>query len=460
MSLARRAWRGHACPMKTYRAPRLAKLLPLAAATLAFAAEPRAQTPDITGEWWYLLFDLPHEVRFNGGKLVGGDSLSISTDKILYFQGASGPRFQNLVVTEENGPYQITPQLGVRHIVGSETLTTYLNNRHDIMIWAGGHDDPDDPVWELTYSIKPPASFTIAQLAGTWDTRQLEMPDRLTAPFLTADSPIVGAERFATEQIEGLTIDANGLVQVPGEGTIGVFIVEQGLPTLFADGQKDGFFINASLDVMVRSKPDTTEETGQPNQILTLAIKRAQGLTVADVVGQWHFTDINVPRWMTVQGNSSNRSVQGGRDFDATSARVTICPNGQALVENFDGEPGQVLAWRLNAQGMVEVELEGGFTPFSVNQSKNFMAAVTDFPGGNTRGMLSGVKYSSESPCSTPAPELRLEQTGGQWQVVWSGGDLQTAPTPSGPWTDLANASSPMPLAPTAAQAYYRAAAR
>lgn len=168
---------------------------------------------------------------------------------------------------------------------------------------------------------------------------------------------------------------------------------------------------------MVRSKPHTPEETGQPNQILTLAIKRAQGLSVADVVGQWHFTDINLPRWMTVQGNSSNRSVQGGRDFDATSARVTFCPNGQALVENHDGEPPQLLAWRLNAQGMVEVQLEGGFTPFSVNQSKNFMAAVTDFPDGNTRGMLSGVKYSYESPC-------------------------------------------PMPLAPTAAQAYFRATAR
>jgi len=438
-----------------------ANLLPLAAAaTLAFAAAGRAQSPDITGEWWYLLFDTPQEVSFNGGKLVGGDSLWIATEKLLYSQGASGPRFQNLVVTEENGPYQISPRLEVSHTVGSETLTSFMNDRNDIMIWAGGHDDPDDQVWELTYSIKPPASFTIAQLAGTWDIRQLEMPDRLTAPFLSAGSPIVGAERFATERTEGLAIDANGIVQVPGEGTVGVFILEQGLPVLFSQGEKDGFFINASLDVMVRSKPDTTEETGQPNQILTVAIKRAQGLSVADVVGQWHFTDINVPRWMTVQGNSSNRSVQGGRDFDATSARVTICPNGQALVENFDGEPPQVLAWRLNAQGMVEVELEGGFTPFSVNQSKNFMAAVTDFPDGNTRGMLSGVKYSNESPCSTPAPELRLEQSGGQWQVVWSGGVLQTAPTPAGPWTDLANASSPMPLAPTAAQAYFRAAAR
>jgi hypothetical protein len=429
--------------------PAASKLIAAIALTLTPLC--RAQTPNITGEWWYLLSNVPYEVSFEGDKLVNGDAFSIHTEKISYENG----RFQNLVVTDENGPYQITPELEVKHIRSEEIQSAYLNKSHDIMIMAEGWNDPEEPIRALNFTIRPPTSFTIAELAGIWDTAQLEVPIELTAPFLSADSPLAGTERFVTERLIGITIDSNGIVTVPDEGVYGVVIHEQGLPVLFADGQKDGFFLNASKDVMIRHKPDTASDTGLPIFLTTILVKRAQGLKVEDVIGQWHYAEFSVPKWMTVQGAAGNRTVDGNEEFQSFTGQVTFCPNGEALVKSDEGEA--VFPWKLNAAGLVEVTTDYGSSNFSVNQSKSFMAGLSaQRTSNNFTGVITMVKYSDDYPCAVPTPVMALEKVAGQWQIVWSGGKLQSAPALPGPWTDVTGAASPMALNTSGAAQYYR----
>ena len=266
---------------------------------------------------------------------------------------------------------------------------------------------------------------------------------------------MLGAERFATERIIGLTIDSNGIVTVPGEGAIRVILHEQGLPVFFADGQKDGFFLNASKDVMIRHKPDTTSETEMPIYLTTVLVKRPQALKVEDVVGQWHYAELSVPKWMTVQGGAGKRTVDGNDDFDSITAQATLCPNGEGFFKNDEGEAG--FSWRINASGLLEVTTASGTSNFSVNTSMSFAAGLTaEGDSESDTGLITLVKYSDNYPCAEPAPVMFLEKVADRWQVVWSGGKLQSTPALPGPWTDVTGATSPMILNASGASHYYR----
>lgn len=433
------------------------RLAPTFSASVVLVCAPlaSAQNPDINGDWWYLLFDVPREVAFEGDTLVNGDAFSISTEKVHYSAG----RFQNLAVPEENGPYAITPQLEVRHTTPDDIIPAFMNKSYDLMIWAGEVPDLQEPVREMTFAIRPPSSFTIDTLAGVWDTAQLEVPKALSAPLLAAGSPLMGSERFGSERLLGVSVDSRGIITLPDGTAGGVLIQESGLPVILAGAQKDRFFVNASRDVMIRHKSDVTDDTGLATYLTTVIVKRAQGLKESDLLGQWHYAELSVPLSMKVQGSAGSRTVSGNDDFESLTAQVEFCPNGRVLFKSKEGEAS--FSWKLTPQGLLEVETDSGRLNLSVNHSRTFMAGITAKASeDNYTGLITLVKYSDTPPCSTAAPpQIRLEKIDDHWQIVWSGGILQSSASMAGPWTDITGATSPMILNTAGSSRYFQAKA-
>jgi len=58
---------------------------------------------------------------------------------------------------------------------------------------------------------------------------------------------------------------------------------------------------------------------------------------------------------------------------------------------------------------------------------------------------------------SRPTASLTIQRSGDQLQIRWPGDRLEQADSVTGPWSDIAGASSPYGVAPTAAMTFYRA---
>jgi len=55
-------------------------------------------------------------------------------------------------------------------------------------------------------------------------------------------------------------------------------------------------------------------------------------------------------------------------------------------------------------------------------------------------------------------PGVLIARQGGLLQLTWTAGELESAPTPMGPWTRMTGAQSPLQIAPTNGQRFFRAA--
>jgi hypothetical protein len=313
----------------------------------------------------------------------------------------------------------------------------------------GAFQGEDFPGIEMM--LRSPASFTIADLAGQWDYRYLEMPQRVAAPNLAEFSPLTGAGDFNVEMTSvPFTVAANGRVSHPDEGVVGTLSIVQGIPTLISDGPGEPWLINAGLDLMVNFEADTTEDGDAPIYSISILTRRPETVAIADVVGRWHVAELYLPSWLQVGGSGNNRFVQGGDEFGVEQFPITIFPNGR-LVADDDGSEN---AWSLTPEGFLRVEADAGPILLALNRSKNFAASVIEGTD-DTLTLTLAVKYSNDVGAVQP-PQLSLTPVEGRWQLVWSGGTLESATSLAGPWLPVAGASSPRPLNPEGERAFFR----
>jgi glucose/arabinose dehydrogenase len=72
-------------------------------------------------------------------------------------------------------------------------------------------------------------------------------------------------------------------------------------------------------------------------------------------------------------------------------------------------------------------------------------------------GAGAGVIYQIKSLVTPTLPVLTIQRTGSQLELSWDRGALQEATEITGPWTEVADAFSPMLLSPTGTRNFYRA---
>lgn len=414
----------------------------LLAATLSITAAEL----DLEGRWWWNLFETPAELRFTGGQLVGGNDFGVFVGAHEYFPTGTGIRYQNLTAGEEDerGLVTVSDTLVVRRQfdLGGDGLS-FLNQAGDVMI-SGSVSDSQFAGLEILLR-QPTAPFTAADLVGQWEYRYLEVPEAVSAPSLTPGTPLNGARNFSVEA-DRFTFAPNGLVTVTATGeSLGGLTVIQRLPMFVGGGQQLPFFINRGLDVLLAVKSDRTDEdVPAPIYNLSLLLRRPNTVTVADVVGRWHVAELYTPRWLQV---GAGPVVEGGSGFGAESFSVTFLPDGRLV--DADGE---VDTWSLTADGLVQIGDATSGTTFAVNRSKTVAAAAS---GRNDNTLTLAVKYS-DSTGEAVTPTLGLVHNAGQWQLVWSGGILESAPAPSGPWNPVTGATSPRTLVSDGVGAFFR----
>lgn len=411
---------------------------------LAVTLSVTAAEPNLEGRWWWNLFETPAELRFTGGQLVGGNDFGVFVGAHEYFPAGTGIRYQNLTDGEEDerGVVTVSDTLVVRRQfdLGGEGFS-FLNQAGDVMV-SGSVSDTQFAGLEILLR-QPTAPFTAADLVGQWEYRYLEVPKAVSAPSLTPGTPLNGAFSVETNRF---TFTPNGLVTVTATGeSLGGLTVIQGLPMFVGGGRQEPFFINRGLDVLLSIKADQTDQdVPQPIYNISLLLRRPDTVTVAEVVGRWHVAELYTPRWLQV---GAGPVVEGGSDFGAESFSVTFFPDGRLV--DADGE---VDTWSLTADGLVQIGDATSGAKFAVNRSKTVAAAAT---GRNGNTLTLAVKYS-DSTGEAVTPTLGLVQNAGQWQLVWSGGILESAPTPSGPWNPVAGATSPRTLVSDGAGAFFR----
>ena len=126
---------------------------------------------------------------------------------------------------------------------------------------------------------------------------------------------------------------------------------------------------------------------------------------------------------------------------------MTFFPDGRLVDEG-----GEVQAWSLTSDGLVQIGDAISGSKFAVNRSKTVGAAVS---AQDDNLLTLAVKYSDKTGTSMP-PTLSLAQQAGQWRLTWSGGVLESAPTPSGPWTPVTGATSPRTLNAVGDREFFR----
>ncbi|MBM3883691.1 MAG: hypothetical protein FJ387_28955 [Verrucomicrobia bacterium] len=152
-----------------------------------------------------------------------------------------------------------------------------------------------------------------------------------------------------------------------------------------------------------------------------------------------------------------------GGDFPALYT-MRLLPDGRVLVggefTQFNGAPRQNLAL-IGPTG----QLDGGMDPvlgtdFAVNAlairgaGPVLVGGVFTRLGGQPRQALAQLNLLQ----GAPGP-LAIRREGAQAVITWAGaGRLQSAPTLLGMWTDVAGATSPHSVAPTAQATFYRLA--
>ena len=392
-----------------------------------------AAEPDLLGRWWWNVFETPAEVRFSGGQLVGGNDFGVFVGAEEFLPTPNGTRFQNLTdgEEEERGRATVSDSLVVRQEfdLGGENRL-HLNKALDVMIGAGvlGDAGPDFASLEILLR-QPTAPFTIADLAGQWDYGYIEVPGSVSAPNLTPGATLSGA--IFSVETDRFTVTPGGLVTITESGEpLGDLRWMQGLPTFVGGGVQVGFHINRGLDVMLSVKADQTDEdVPEPIYNFSMLLRRPETVTVADVVGRWHVSELYTPTRLRV---GAGPTVQGGSDFGAETFTATFFPDGR--LGDADGE---VNSWSLTPDGLVQIGGPTSGVRFALNRSKTFAATVTS-GGDNTLSLA--VKHSDDPGIIQP-PTLELVREPGGWRLVWTGGILESAPTPAGPWTPVPGAS-------------------
>lgn len=414
---------------------------------LAATLSVTAAEPDLFGRWWWNLFETPAELRFAGGQLVGGNDFGVFVGAHEYFPTGTGIRYQNLTDGEEDerGVVTVSDTLVVRRQfdLGGEGLS-FLNQAGDVMI-SGSVSDSQFAGLEILLR-QPTEPFTIADLAGQWDYGYLEVPRSVSAPSLTPGTPLNGAHNFFVET-DRFTFAPNGLVTITATGeSLGGLTVIQGLPTFVGGGEQDAFFINRGLDVALSVKSDETDDdVPAPIYSISLLLRRPDTVTVADVVGRWHTAELYTPRWLQV---GAGPVVEGGNDFGAESFSVTFFPDGRLVASD-----GEVDNWSLTPDGLVQIGGGASGVKFALNRSKTVAAAVWAEDSENNLNLA--VKYSNETGETVP-PSLSLSRVDGQLRLIWSGGVLESAPTPTGPWNPVPGAMSPWALNAVGDQEFFR----
>ena len=67
-----------------------------------------------------------------------------------------------------------------------------------------------------------------------------------------------------------------------------------------------------------------------------------------------------------------------------------------------------------------------------------------------------GIALQSSAPIETQPVTLSLLPLGNQLQLIWSGGTLQSASNLAGPYTDVADTTSPLTFTPSETRQFYR----
>jgi hypothetical protein len=91
------------------------------------------------------------------------------------------------------------------------------------------------------------------------------------------------------------------------------------------------------------------------------------------------------------------------------------------------------------------------------NGSTSQISGIYDLTEDGATLFLNAVKYMAKPVAAAPSFTSVKLGTDGRITVTWTGGGtLQAAPTPTGPWTDVAGATSPYVLNPTGSALFGR----
>lgn len=400
-----------------------------------------AAAPSLHGTWWWSLLETPAELRYSGGQLVGGHDFGVFAGAYEYFPTTSGTGFQNLSAGEqdERGRVTVSESRVVRQsFEGGGEAFLYLNQADDVMVGAGA--GPEFAGLEILLR-QPTEPFAIADLVGQWDYHYLEVPQSVSV----SGQALNGGGAFGVEH-NRFTVGQDGRLTITATGEpLAALAVIQGLPTVVGGGTQEGLLINRGLDVLLSVKGE--QAAGDPTisiYNISLLLRRPDTVTAADIVGRWHVSELHTPTRLQL---GAGPVVQGGADFGAESFSVTFLADGRLV--DADGE---VDSWSLTPDGLVQIGGAASGVRFAVNRSKTFGAAVNS---GEDNTLTVAVKYSDDTGTAQP-PTLELVRDQGRWRLVWTGGILESAPTPAGPWTPVPGASSPRVLETEGGQEFFR----
>jgi hypothetical protein len=127
--------------------------------------------------------------------------------------------------------------------------------------------------------------------------------------------------------------------------------------------------------------------------------------------------------------------------------------------------PTKYLSWvplavSLHEDGTLEIRYKG----VSVTPPGGLQTQFIPGPGQFVLGARTGGSYevhhfdniSLAVNLTVPMAPITMRPSGGQLQLSWPGGILQSASQPEGPYTDVAGATSPYMVTPSGAQQFYR----
>ena len=138
---------------------------------------------------------------------------------------------------------------------------------------------------------------------------------------------------------------------------------------------------------------------------------------------------------------------------------VVIYLNGQEI-HRFGIAQGVVVDYLTDAGGHENV-YEGPFDiPIdNLQLCDNVMAAEVHQAGASSSDMVFGLEFTVSVPVSDlDRPTLTVARNGASVRIGWNSacGTLQSAPTPAGPWTSVANATNPLTTAASETARFYR----
>lgn len=395
-------------------------------------------TQDLSGTWHLDVLDFPMSVHFNyfppDAFLVGGQSFGIER---------LAPELSATTVSLPGEPdFATYTAEGDGLLLGVEPEGSFqfqFNSGRDVMVEV----PLDRSEGYFAVGVREPATLALAELAGTWQVNQIEMPRQMT--WSNQGQQLSGGGLFFAHR-EELTISGDGTVA--GIGTIS--IQDKSIQLDFGEAP-DLLHINAAKDVLIQVKHDLVDDGQQEVQLMTVVTKKPTSLVPADLVGSWRLSEIELPPAISVYqtdfGSGPVPALNNGTRFRAETFLVIVKENGTVVTER-----GERLDWTI-IDGNVRVTAPDDEVNFSVNASKNLLVNA----GQDDAGVWLTLLTRTPEPVALPAPAVTFAPPqDGALELTWGGGMLEAAESPTGPWIPQPDIRSPFQIETLGSGRFYR----